>query len=123
MAQQFREPLDPCIPEPLIPAEPIVGALERPRIDAAVVDPATHGAFDEPGLLERLDVLRGGRERHAMWCGELGNCLFTSGEPFQHRAPGGVAECPENAVEPVRLFNHTVEYICGNAFVNHLVEL
>jgi len=87
------------------------------------VDPPTHGAFYEPGLFERLDVLRGGSERHPMRCGELRNSLFTSGEPFQHRAPGAVAEGSEDAVESVGLFNHRVEYNRGYVSVNRLVEL
>src|ERR1041385_6790681 len=122
MAQQCGEPLDAGVPEAVVTAEPIVGALERPRIDAAVVDASTHCAFHKAGPLERLDVLRGGRERHAVRCGELGNGLLTSGEPAQHGAPGRVAKGSKDEVESVLLINHVVEYIFGSRFVNPLVE-
>jgi hypothetical protein len=55
--------------------------------------------------------------------GELSYCLFTSGEPSQHRAPGAVAEGSEDTVEAVGLFNHEVEYIGCYVSVNRLVEL
>jgi hypothetical protein len=123
MAKQLDESLDTRIPEALIAAEPIVGALERPRIDAAVVDASADGAFHEPGPLEGLDVLGCRGEGHPVRCRELANGLFTFGEPLEHRAPGVVAESAEDEVElHLLLFNHTVEHIQMPWIVNRFVE-
>lgn len=122
MAQELGEPVDARIPEALVAAEPIVGPLEGPRIDAAVVNASTHGAFHQSHLLERLDVLRCGGERHAIGRSELTHCVLPFRKPLEHRAPRPVAECVEEAVESGLLINHVVEYISGRAIVNHEVE-
>ncbi len=122
MAKQLGESLDTRIPEAFVAAEPIVGALERPRIDAAVVNSSTHGAFHEPGPLESLDVLRRGSERHPVGCGELPDRLLAFCEPLEHRTAGAVAECPEDEIESSLLFNHEVEYTSRRLIVNQLVE-
>jgi hypothetical protein len=64
MSEQLDEPLDARIPEAFVVPEPVVGALERPWVDAAVVDASAHGAFHKAGPLEGLYVLRRRGERH-----------------------------------------------------------
>src|SRR5262249_20920169 len=122
MAQELGEPLDASIPQAFVAAEPPIGALERPRIDAAIMDPSTHGAFHEPGLLESLDVFRRGGERHAVRRGELADRLLALREALEHRAPGPVAQRAEDEIESCLLFNHAVEYIDPRPIVNHPVE-
>lgn len=123
MAEQLDEPFDPRIPEALVAPEPVVGALERLRVDAAVVDAPPNGAFYEPGPLQRLDVLRGRGERHPIRRRELANGVLTFCQPLEHGAPGLVTECAENDVEsPSMMFNHEVEDSCARSIVNCPVE-
>lgn len=123
MAKQFDEPVDARIPESFVGAEPTVGPLERPRVDAAVVDASTDGALHESGPLEGLDVLRRRGEGHPVRCRELANGLLPFGEPFEHRTPGVVAERTEHEIElRLMLFNHTVEHTDSPLIVNQFVE-
>lgn len=110
MSEQLDEPLDARIPEAFVVTEPVVGALERPRVDAAVVDASAHGAFHKASPLEGLYVLRRRSERHPVWCGELADGLLALGQPLEHRPPSGVAEGTEDEVESLCTFNHIVEY-------------
>jgi hypothetical protein len=110
MSEQLDEPLDARIPEALVVTEPVVGALERPGVDAAVVDASAHGAFHKASPFERLYVLRRRGERHPVWRGELADGLLALGEPLEHRPPGVVAKGTEDEVESVWTFNHIVEY-------------
>ena len=123
MAEQLDEPFDPRIPEAFVGAQPVVGASERSRVDAAVVDAPANGAFHEPGSFQRLDVLRGRGERHPVWRRELADGVLTLGKSLEHGPPGLVTECSEDEVEPgVIMFNHTVEYNVGRSIVNRSVE-
>src|ERR671916_1280994 len=106
MPEQLDEPLDARIPEAFVVTEPVLGALERPRVDAAVVDASTHGALHQASPLEGLDVLRRGGKRHPVWCGELADRLLALREPLEHRPPGVVAEGAEDEVESPCTFNH-----------------
>ena len=85
---------------------------------------AAHLAADEAGVLERLDVLRGGGQRDGERLGELPDRALPAGERAEHPAAGGVAEGVEDRVEFGRLkFNHVVEYERAEGEkVNRLVE-
>ena len=123
MAEQLDEPFDPRIPEALVATEPVVGVLERSRVDAAVVDASANGAFHEPGPFQRPDMLRGRGERHPIWRRELADSVLTLCESREHGSPGLVTERVEDEVEPrVILFNHTVEHNVARLFVNLTVE-
>jgi hypothetical protein len=123
MAEQLDEPLDSRIPEAFVAAQPVVGALERSRVDATVVDAPADGAFHEPGSFQHLDVLRGRGERHPIWRRELADGVFTLGESLEHGPSSLVTECAENDVEArVIMFNHTVEDNGNRPIVNRPVE-
>ncbi len=123
MAEQLDEPFDPRIPEAFVAADPVVGALERLWVDAAVVDAPAHGAFYEPGPFQRPDVLRGRGERHPIWRRELANGVLTCCKPPEHGAPGLVTERAEDEVEsPAIVFNHMVEDNRHRTIVNPAVE-
>ena len=53
---------------------------------------AAHLATDQPGILQRLDVLRGGRERDREGLRELAHRSLAVGEFAQHLPARGVAE-------------------------------
>ena len=119
MAEQLDKPFNARIPEAFVAAEPVVGALERLRVDAAVVNAPADRALHEPGPLQRLDVLRGSSERHPIWLRELANGVLTPGKPPEHGAPGLVTECAEDEVKPrVTMFNHMVEHSDDRSIVN-----
>ena len=99
MAEHFHEPLEARIPEPFIAAEPAIGALERPRIDAAIVNAPADGALYESGPLEGLDVLRRRGEGHPVRRGKLADGLLAPGEALEHGPPRRVAEGMEDVVE------------------------
>lgn len=123
MAEQLDEPFNPRIPEAFVAAKPVVGAGERSRIDAAVMDAPADGAFHEPRSLQRLDVLRGRGERHPIRRGELADGVLALGESFEHGTPSLVTERAEDEVEPgVGMFNHMVEDIGVRRIVNPLVD-
>lgn len=111
MAEQLHEPLDACVPEALVAPEPFVGPRERPWIDAAIVDPAADGPFDQARTLEILDVLRRRGEGHPVRRRELADGPLALSEPLEHRATGVVAEGSEDQVEAIRTLNHGVEYV------------
>jgi hypothetical protein len=123
MAEQLDEPFDPRIPQAFVCAKPVVRALERSRVNSAVVDSPADGAFHESCPLEGLDVLRGSGERDPIRRRELADRVLAFGESLEHGTAGPVAEGAEDEVEPrVMLFNHKVEYIRRPPIVNRLVE-
>src|SRR5712692_7166930 len=65
LAEEPFEQIQPLGPETLVEAQPLVGAGERSGVEAAQMGAAAHLATDHPGVLQRLDVLRGGRERNS----------------------------------------------------------
>src|SRR5262245_25534418 len=73
----------------------------------APLDPAPHQSC----FLQRLDVLRCRRERHAEWARKLADTALCKRQAVQHRPPRGVGESVEHGVESLGLmFNHEVEY-------------
>src|SRR5688572_12075802 len=110
--QQLDEPLDARVPQAFVVAEPVVGALERPGVDTAVVDASPNCSGDEASPLQGLDVLRGGGQRHPVRSGQVADGLLPPCEPLEHRPPGGVAEGAEHEIEAARTLNHVVEYVC-----------
>src|SRR5688572_23078693 len=109
MAEQLDEPFDPRIPQAFVCAQPVVRALERSRVYAAVVDSPADGAFHESCPLEGLDVLRGSGERDPIRRGELADRVLAFGKSLEHGAPCPVTQGAEDEVEAgVGMFNHTV---------------
>jgi hypothetical protein len=109
-------------PQAFIGAEPFIGVREWFGIELAVVGPSAHAAPDEARLLECLDVLRGGCERHLERLGEFAYGVLLPGEPAEHGAAGRITQRAEDAVEGVRSHNHVVEYVAVAIIVNPVVE-
>src|SRR5215212_352565 len=63
LAEKAFENVQTVGPEALVEAQPLVSAGERSRVEAAQMGAAAHLATDQPGVFQRLDMLRGGRER------------------------------------------------------------
>jgi hypothetical protein len=72
---------------------------------------AAHLAADQPGFLQRLDVLRGSRERHGEGFRQLANRSLATGEVAKHPPARGVAEGMKDGTQLTYFwFNHMVEY-------------
>jgi hypothetical protein len=72
---------------------------------------AAHLATDHPGVLQRLDVLRGGRERNSEGFRKLAYRALAKGEFAKHPPARGVAEGAKDGIQLRCLwFNHVVEY-------------
>jgi hypothetical protein len=110
MPEQLDQPVYARIPETFVVTEPVVGPLERPRVDAAIMDASPHRPFHQAGPLEGLDVLRRRSQRHPVGCGELADRLLPLGEPGEHGSAGVIAEGTEDEVEIAGMLNHMVEY-------------
>ena len=115
MAKQRFESFEPLGPQPLVGAEPIIGLGEGLRVELTEVGPAAHAPPHKPRVLERLDVLGRGGQRHFERLGQLPHRVLLYGEPAEHGAPGGIAQGAEDAVELLVSFNHVVEYTAGSA--------
>src|SRR5687768_5141546 len=111
MPKQRDQSLDAGVPELLVLAEPGVGAGQRARVDAKVMNPAAHRALHQAGALESLDVLGRRCERHTMGCCEIGHRLLSPDEPLEHRTASVISQGAKNHVElSATLLNHMVEY-------------
>jgi len=71
---------------------------------------AAHLATDQPGVLQRLDVFRGRRERHGKGLCKLAYRSFPTGELAKHSPTRGIAEGVKDGIELRPIFNHMVEY-------------
>ena len=60
---------------------------------------AAHLAADQPGILQRLDVLRGGGKRDREGFRELADGALATGELAQHLPPRGVAERVKDGIQ------------------------
>jgi hypothetical protein len=78
-------------------------ALARSGIEAAEMCAAAHLATDQPGALQRLDVLRGGRERDREGLSQLADRSLAAGEFAKHAPPRGVAESMKDGIQLSRL--------------------
>ena len=105
------ERIEAVAPEALVEAQPLVCAGERAGGEAAQMRAAAHLAADQSGALQRLDVFRGGGERHGEGFGKLADRPLAAGEFAQHPPARGVAKGVKDGSELGRLkFNHVVEY-------------
>ena len=77
----------------------IRGRWRAVRGRGGTVGAAAHLATDQSGVLERLDVLRGGRERDREGFGELADRALAARELAKHPPPRGVAEGVKDGIE------------------------
>ena len=90
-------------PEPLVETQPLLGAGERPGVQATQVSAPAHLAADQSGVLEHLDVLGGRGERHGEGLRQLAHRPFAADELAEHPPAGRVAEGVKDRGELGRL--------------------
>jgi hypothetical protein len=61
---------------------------------------AAHLATDQPGSLQRLDVLGGGRQRHGEGFRKLAYSPLATSEIAKHPPARGIAEGMKDGIEP-----------------------
>ena len=103
LAEEPFEHIQTVGPEALVEAQPLVGAGERSGVEAAQMGAAAHLATDQPGVLQRLDVLRGGRERDSEGFRKLAYRSLATGEFAKHPPARGVAEGVKDGIQLGRL--------------------
>ena len=103
LAEEPFEHIQTVGPEALVEAQPLVGAGERSGVEAAQMGAAAHLATDQPGVLQRLDVLRGGRERDSEGFRKLAYRSLATGEFAKHPPARGVAEGVKDGIQLRRL--------------------
>ena len=89
-AQQFSD---------MVKTQPLLGAGQWAEDQPAQVGAAPHLALDQPGALQRLDVLGRGGQRDREGLGQLPDRSLATREFAQHPPPRGVAERVEDGVE------------------------
>src|SRR5579862_2449080 len=96
----------PC-PEALVVAHPLRDFAQRrpPEFDEVLA--ADHLAPDEPRILEDLQVLGDGVERHLERLGDLGHALRALRQAIQDRPAGGVGDRAEDVAQVVHAFHST----------------
>src|SRR3954463_2156618 len=98
-------------------------ARERTGLEPAQMGPPAHLSAEQPGMLQDLDVLRGGLQGDRERRRKLANRPLALRELAQHPPPRGVAERVEDGIEPGRLqFNHVVDYSAQSGIVNRSVD-
>ena len=122
-AEKLLEDIQTLGPEAFVEPEPLVRARKRSRVEAAHMGAPTHLAADQPRILQRLDVLRGGRERHREGVRKLAYGSLANSQFAKHLPARGVAKGVKDGVQlRSRLLNHMVEYKDVFLKINQMVE-
>src|SRR5688572_21393860 len=90
--------LDALAPERLVAVEQAPCDTECLDVGVDDLPPPAAVLADEAGPLEDRNVLLHRREAHRVVAGQLGHALLPVDRPAQDVAPGGVTQCPEDAV-------------------------
>lgn len=98
LAEELFELIQTAVPEALVEAQPLVGAGERAGFEVAEMSAAAHLATDQPGVFQRLDVLRSGSKRDREGFRKLPDRLRATGEFVKHPSTRGVAQGVKNRI-------------------------
>ena len=79
-------------PEALVKAQPLVGAGEWSRVEAAQMSASAHLTKDQSRVLQHFDVLRGPCKRHRKRLGKLAYRSLTADQFAKHPPARGVAQ-------------------------------
>ena len=99
LAEEPVEGIQTLGPEAFVEAQPLMGTGERSGFEAAQMGAAAHLATDQPGILQRLDVLGGGGERDREGFRELAYRPLALGKIVEHPPTGCVAESMKDGIQ------------------------
>ena len=100
-----------------------MGPLQGSRVQMAKMRPSLDLAPDQPGILERLDVLGRGCQRNVERLRELPHGPCTAAQVVQHPAAGRIAQGMEDRIHIECLkFNHAVNNSDVRSIVNQPVK-
>ena len=80
LQQQVFKRIQPACPEVLVKTQPLLGAGQWAEDQPAQVGAAPHLALDQPGALQRLDVLGRGGQRDGKRFGQLAHRLLDASQ-------------------------------------------
>jgi hypothetical protein len=92
LTEELFQHIQTIDPEALVKTQPLVSAGKRSGRQAAQMGAPSHLATNQPGILQYLDVLRGGRKRDIEGFCKLANGSLALGQLEQHLPTRGVAE-------------------------------
>src|SRR6516162_1571571 len=90
------ELVEAALPELALPAEPILGELQPVGSELVSAHPACLLRAYKAVLLEHLEMLDEGRERHAIGLGELAHRGPANAQALKHIAPRRVGQGPKD---------------------------
>lgn len=99
--QILAEPTQAAVPEVAIVRQPIIGGLQRRRVESARTELRILASRYEPGVLENLEVLRDRRQADIVGGGEFVNGGISFGKTGQDVPPRACGEREEDAVKPI----------------------
>src|ERR671936_941070 len=107
------EPVEAPFPACTTLMDPALGRLERRDLDRAGPNPADLFGADEAALLQQLQVLEHGRERHRQRPCEIAHRGRAPREPVDDRPAARVGKRVKDAVERRILLKHLLKYSAG----------
>lgn len=99
--EKLFEQVETTAPELLVEAQPLVGTCKWPGVQAAQVRAAAYLSADQSGILENLDVLRGGCKRNREGFRKFTDCSLATSEIPQHPPTRCVAKSVKDGVHPM----------------------
>src|ERR671936_338402 len=107
------EPVEAPFPACTTLMDPALGRLERRDLDRAGPNPADLFGADEAALLQQLQVLEHGRERHRQRPCEIAHRGRALREPVNDRPAARVGKRVKDPVERRILLKHLIKYSAG----------
>ena len=105
------EAVESVLPQRAVLGDPTLGPFQAAGLEAARAHPTDLLGPDHAAVLQDLDVLHDGRERHGERLGEVADRDRAPAQPLDHRATRRVGQGPEGVVELRRVCHHsTSEY-------------
>src|SRR5919201_55454 len=108
--QILTEPVEAPFPACTTLMDPALGRLERRDLERAGPNPAHLFGADEPAMLQQLQVLEHGRERHRQRPCKIAHRGRALREPVNDRPAARVGKRVKDAVERRILLKHLLKY-------------
>src|SRR3970282_2890796 len=101
LSQVFVQAIETLRPDAAISFQPLIGILERVRLEPAGAPLRLAAARNEAGALQHLEVLGDRRQAHLERLRQLGDGRLTRGQASENRAPGRIGEGGKSCAQSV----------------------
>lgn len=109
LGEELAQAVEAALPLRPMLSDPPLRTLQPPRLEAAGADPTDLLGPDDTAVLEDLDVLHDGRERHREGGSELADRNWSAAQLLNHRSASGVSQRPEGVIQLRRAMHHAFE--------------